>query len=220
MAGLGHTSPGAAATVAALCRAQPRRGQIRSPEAWPLLRPWVERLSPLHLWKSSATRLKAPCEDEGAAAPEEGGGGRTHPGLLLGRAGPPRRATCLRRPLQQAPAHLRQPLVRGLLAEPLGCPTWNSPPPSAPKLLPPTSSSQLPGRCHGAPRPPVSEAGASVPWGVLQTWPLLSPPPRGPPAGPPLLCRHPHTSHMAQPPSAPSLPSPFKPRLGPLTPLL
>lgn len=141
------------------------------------------------------------CEDEGAAAPEEGGrtpgccwGGPGHPGGPLAR-GPP---------LRRAPAHLRQPLVQGLLAEPLGCPTWNSPPPSALKLLPPTSSCQLPGRCPGAPRPPVSEACTSVPWGVLQTGPLLSPPPRGPPAGPPLLCHHPHTSHMAQPRSAPS----------------
>lgn len=162
-------------------------------------------------------RLMAPLEDEGAAAPEEGGrtpgcwwGGPGHPGGPLARG--------LR--LRRAPAHLRQPLVRGLPAEPLGCPTGNSPPPSAPTLLPPTSSSQLPGRCHGAPRSPVSEACASVPWGVLQMWPLLSPQPRGLPAGPPLLCRHPHTSHMAQPPSAPSLPSAFKPRLGPLTPLL
>lgn len=201
-------------TVAALCRAPARQAtdaESRSHEAWrprpSLPKPWVERLSALRLGIVRLPWLTGPCKDEGAAAPEEKGptpgcwwGGPSHPGGPLAQG---------LLPSQWAPAHLRQLPVSQM--EETHPPTQAA---SSYLLLP---TVQL------------------VPWGPpglqsLRPTPLFpgvssrhgpSSPPTTPAPGPPLLCPHPHTSHMThRPPSDPSLSSPLKPHLGPLTPLL
>lgn len=104
------------------------------------------------------------------------------------------------------------------------CPEWESPS----SLCPQTASSYfllpnalsvprgLPGLQSLRPAALPSTCGPA-----FQMWPLLTPT-LGPSCRPSSPLRHPHhhSSRSAHPPSAPSLPSPLKPCLGPMTPLL